>query len=681
MSRVRPPVGPTISLFPFLAVLLCTMGSLLVLLVLFSSSADQVDAAAAAAAAGEQEQELVLARDEIAWRTEQLAGVKARTLADLARARMQLAGIEEDSRGLADEFEALDRLAESLEGGSTDDEAMPLADLEQRLAAAREAVQEAREAAADRPPAYAVVPYDGDSGTHRRPLYIECCIDGVFLQPEGIRLGPADFEGPPGPGNPLASGLRAAREYLARRPGETGDPAAQPYPLLLVRPSGVMAYYAAREALQSWGSDFGYQFIDEDWTLTFPAADPALAEVEMRAVEEARRRLDWLAQVRPPKRAKPAVQYRAATTRGGVVSTGGPSVLGDQSRWDWTEEQASAAAAGRGFRAGGPEKGRGDGQGDAVLGGGQGAGGQGPDARWTAAGGQASGGDERYLGPSKFYDGSAAGGGGAGDGGGPAGGERRPGQENDGGPGATGQAGEAGGRSRWGSEGGTDAAAGALAAGGPGGGPGGPSADGTNWEGAGSMAGGAGGAGGGSSTSQASQRATGGGGGGGSGPSLPGLSPSATASLGGPAALADCSDGSCSLAGRRGSNWASLASQDRPVPLTRPIRLECAADEFRLLDPHGRVTARVPIGTHTAAAVDPLVREVHATVGAWGIAGDRMYWRPELVLSATPDGGSRRADLEALLADSGLDTRRAEGPDSVRPLPPVHRTGALPALR
>ena len=39
MSRARAQSGPTISLFPFLAVLLCTMGSLLVVLVIFSRSA------------------------------------------------------------------------------------------------------------------------------------------------------------------------------------------------------------------------------------------------------------------------------------------------------------------------------------------------------------------------------------------------------------------------------------------------------------------------------------------------------------------------------------------------------------------------------------------------------------------------------------------------------------------
>ena len=57
MSRVRPVAGPSISLFPFLAVLLCTMGALLVLLVLFSRSAQRpsVDSEAAKIAAARAE--------------------------------------------------------------------------------------------------------------------------------------------------------------------------------------------------------------------------------------------------------------------------------------------------------------------------------------------------------------------------------------------------------------------------------------------------------------------------------------------------------------------------------------------------------------------------------------------------------------------------------------------------
>jgi len=683
MSRVRPQVGPTISLFPFLAVLLCTMGSLLVLLVLFSSSVENADAEAVAAAAREQEEDLELARDELGWRIDQLEGVRSRTADDLARARLQLAGIEADSRSLVDELDELERMAAALEAGA-DEADEPLTDLEQRLAAAKAEIDEARQAAAERPPAYAVVPYEGDAGTHRRPLYIECCIDGVFLQPEGIRLGPSDFEGTPGPGNPLASALRAAREHVANRPGESGEPAVQPYPLLLVRPSGVMAYYAARESLQSWGSDFGYQFIDEDWTLTFPPPDAALAEAEMRAVEEARRRLEWLAQVRPPKRSKPAVQYRASTTRGGVVSAEGPSVLGDQSRWDWKEGQSGAAGgAARGVRAGSDgdmvEGGRGDavlgrGTGDATgEGGGSGGSGHGNPSgdggSWASADGVGGGPGDRFRGPSKFYGGAE---GGSGDRGGAA-------LATGGSSAATGGGSE-------------EASADGLAAGESGGGPlaqpGG--AEGEGGDGSGSTAAAAGQPGGsdgdGAGTSGSAAMKTAGsqanGGGGGSGPSLPGLPQAANASLGGPAMAGDsAADGACSLAGGRGSNWASLATRDRPIPLTRPIRLECAGNEFRILGEGGRVTSRIPIGTHTSAAVDPLVREVHATVGGWGMAGDRMYWRPELVLSATPDGTGRRDELEKLLTDSGLDTRRPESRDPVRPLPPVRRTGALPLSR
>lgn len=687
MSRLRAQSGPTISLFPFLAVLLCTMGSLLVLLVIFSRSAQQADTAAATAAAEAAAEELILAREELAWRIEQLEGVKSRTEEDLARVRMQLAGIEENARALSDEFDALEQTAAALEAGAESEVEGEdsLADLEQRLALAEAELAEARENAADRPPAYAVVPYVGEAGTHRRPLYIECCIDGVFLQPEGIRLGPADFEGPPGPGNPLASGLRAAREYLAQRPGESGEPAVQPYPLLLVRPSGVMAYYAARESLQSWGSDFGYQFVDEDWELTYPPADPALAEVENRAVAEARRRLQWLAQVRPPKRTRPAVQYRAATTRGGVVASGGPSVLGDQSQWDWTEQQAAAATRpGRGFRAGDGGDGTGNGGGDAILG--AGGGGQEAGDQWTQAGGggSANGGagdgiggnapglGDRYRGPSKFYDGGGSAGGGDAGGDGLAAGGAAEAGGSDGSGGSDGP-GDGSGDSQLGGglPGGDHAAAG-----------GGSVASGAETSpagggGAGSGAGTAGGAAGGSAGQASSQSAGQAGGGGNLGVSLPGMPQGASVSGGATSGSEGCSGGSCSMAGRRGSNWASLASQDRPIPLTRPIRLECAASEFRILGAGGRVERRVRIDGDTINAVDPLVREVHATVGGWGMAGDRMYWKPELVLSATPDGVGRRDDLEALLTDSGLDTRRSGSGEQVRRLPPVHRTGGL----
>lgn len=695
MSRIRPNSGPSISLFPFLAVLLCTMGALLVLLVLFSRAAQQPagDEAAAKASAARAD-ELAAAKDELAWRLEQLQSIRDRTADDLARARLQLAGVEEDARRITDELDALERTAEALAAGTRPDaaDAEAVAKLEQALADARATLDAERDGKAKKPAAFAVVPYVGANGTHRRPLYIECCIDGVFLQPEGVRLGPADFEGPPGPGNPLASALRAAREHIASQPGETGAPQMQPYPLLLVRPSGVMAYYAAREAIQSWGSEFGYQFIDEEWQLAYPPADPALAEAERRAVEESRRRLAWLQQVRPARPAKPPTQYRAATTRGGVVANGGPSVLGDQSRFDWTEAQASGGRGGGGGSGGAGGSGGGSGSaGDAQPGrgfvaGGSGQGSMGPGTGQPGSGGAFGGGaggspagatpplGDRYSGPSKFYaaapEAAAGGGPGAGGsaGGGPAGGDAT--QDTAGGPGAatgTGRTNEQ-----------------AVANAGTGQGPGGGQPDGASASGSGTTANGQGGAGGNAGLASAGRAGAGGGGGegsaasgatggGGSGPSMPGLPQGS----GGVSASAGSSAGG-SLAGRRGSNWASLATHDRPIPITRPIRLECSANEFRILaDGSNRVETRIPVGVHTVDSIDMLVQAVHARVNGWGIAGDRMYWRPELVLSETPDGRGRREDLERLLADSGLDTRRKGEQNLVRPLPPVRQAAAF----
>jgi hypothetical protein len=91
------------------------------------------------------------------------------------------------------------------------------------------------------------------------------------------------------------------------------------------------------------------------------------------------------------------------------------------------------------------------------------------------------------------------------------------------------------------------------------------------------------------------------------------------------------------------------------------VQVECDAEELRILDSsRRRVVKRVTLWSRTADSVDTLIYAVREHVETWGIAGDRMYWNPRLVLSATPDGASRREDLEALLAGSGLVTTRRE---------------------
>ena len=132
------------------------------------------------------------------------------------------------------------------------------------------------------------------------------------------------------------------------------------------------------------------------------------------------------------------------------------------------------------------------------------------------------------------------------------------------------------------------------------------------------------------------------------------------------------SGASGSLSGSRGSDWASFATSERYIPLTRPIQIECAAEELRLFDDTGnRVVYRIPVAGPTVQSIDSLVIAIRQRVESWGIAGDRLYWKPELVLTETKDGTGRREDVQALLANSGIETRQKQASDAVRRLPPA----------
>ena len=672
MRRSRTREGMAISLFPFLAVLLCTMGALLVLLVLFGNSINQQEEGLAVEQSEQMMAELRGRADSLSWRLKQLGDMRSKTNGELESLRLQLAGIEENSRELLADLQSLHKSQEKL--GKNESFESPTSDelqaLEKRLASARECLDEARREKDSRPPAYAVIPYAGPSGTHRRPLFIECCLDGVFLQPEGIRLNPDDFEGPPGPGNPLASGLRAAREYLARQAVSQNDPGLRPYPLLIVRPSGVMAYYAARDAISSWGSDFGYQLIEEDWRLAFPEKDLALRDTELQAINEARERLKWLSQTRSNIRRKSPVrqQYRAASVRGGAVAVGGPSVLGDQSQWDWSKQQAKAGKArggnvlqgqgttreghvspntvvGRPLNAGESSGGSQFGQGQSETGIGLGNGGStstgsltgvaDPSMQSGIGGGQAG---ESHFGNgqgkemSSSVDGQSGG----------------HGKSEEGSNGSQRGAGE-------GVPGGTEMAS-----------LGGQQSGSSNGGGSGS----------GMSSSQ-SQSATSGAAGGSAGGGIPMPLGIQAGTNTGSSAMSSSTSGeqsgaSGSLSGARGSDWASFATSDRYIPLTRPIQIECAAEELRLFDDTGsRVVYRIPFAGPTVQSIDSLVIAIRQRVESWGLAGDRLYWKPELVLTETKDGVGRREDVQTLLANSGIETRQKQASEAVRRLPPA----------
>lgn len=299
--RSRGQDTPRISLFPFLAVLICTMGALLVLLVVMAKKAQAqalVEQANTRKQAAEQNdkknEEAKVKLEAINWRIEMLRQSREKTAQRLNNHRRALGHIEEHIGRLREQLKQLKTSVEQLEALGSDgkkDLALQgeLEKLRGQVELAERQLADAMEKARGRRAAYAVVPYEGRHGTRRWPIYLECKHDSIVLQPEGIVFTERDFFGDRGPGNPLAVALRAASEYLVR----TGQ-AGEPYPLLLVRPRGILAYYAARRAMKSWDADFGYEMIGQDWDLEYQPPDEGLATVVRDAVELARRRQESL---------------------------------------------------------------------------------------------------------------------------------------------------------------------------------------------------------------------------------------------------------------------------------------------------------------------------------------------------------------------------------------------------
>lgn len=333
---IRPGSGEVVSLFPFLAVLICTMGALIVLLVVMVRQV-RLDATQGAAAAFATDTAITVEEahrlaEELDWQFAQLTASREETQEQLADARLKLGHTEDHIRKLRESLaHRQDELKQTI---STADEQVDLESLQRHLerlqadvAEAKAEMEKAREAVRNR--AYAIIPYDGRHGTKRRPIYLECRADAVVLQPEGIRFTASDFAGSLGPGNPLDAALRAVREHW-QSSSPDNLPLREPYPLLLVRPSGIESYYAARAAMTSWGSEFGYELIEEDWELAFPAPDPLLAQTVFQTVSEARRRMRLLAQVAPRKYGNSLALGNDFSSEGGAprnhTSTAGEAV-------------------------------------------------------------------------------------------------------------------------------------------------------------------------------------------------------------------------------------------------------------------------------------------------------------------------------------------------------------------
>ncbi len=574
MRRSATPHNPGVSLFPFLAVLICTMGVMMLLLVICNRPGAEASGAELLAdgkpGPNRVETDLETALQMLNWRIAQLGTSRQKTETDLADRRLRLSAVEEHLRKLHDQWQALAAAAKDLQqteqakGQAARMTAAEIARLVEQLEQTKGKVAQAAERVRNAPPSFAIVPYEGPNGTRRHPIYIECGPTTLTLQPEGIVLTVEDFMGPDGPGNPLATVLRAIRDQLAAGGGQ-GDP----YPLLIVRPDGIEMFYVARQAMASWASDFGYELIEQDRKLAFPAPAAPLAQVEQAALADARARYTWFAQTRTGRKEAGGHRpvYRASTSGGGIVRV-------DHSQGSGVGGQGSGDGNGLVATNDAPPV---------------------PGQPRPAIAGYANG---AIGGPNQ--------------------------------PGAMGAS--PGGNAYATVSGGPQADSNSIADNRP------PTSD--------------------PRTPTSDLHS-------------PNPDPRPRTPAPGPGEYVDSQRDlpkpkpedeekkPKSLADKRGRNWSLPSSAKTSVPVSRTIQLECRGDQIVILPDPGNAEAQViRLGPRTEESIDQLVSSVWAHTKGWGIAGRQMYWRPVLELHLGPSGEGRCGEVQALMANSGLEVIR-----------------------
>ena len=389
--RRRTGAGSGDTLFPFLAVLVSMMGSLILLLVVLTEQARRSDPRIPALHARLDELDRLLDRPIpeallstpeplpplVALRSfpepEPLAPVELPPLVEVTLPPFA----PPDHADLADELERLRQETEAVRGRlatvmqRTPDAEDPPAAVEQlaarasrladRLAtaereretlAARLAESRATLAAADARPVrkFSVVPYTGPNGTRRRPVYLECTAAGVTLVPEDVRIGADDLRLPAGAAHPLAELVGATVAALP-----DADTAASAYPLLLVRPDGIGPYARAAAVLRRAGIDFGYELLPAEIELAADPPSPALAALAAGAARRGRqtseRLLADLAGLAPGGRLSaaddPATRFAGDHRTGNAGAAGGRPLpaLGSSLRYYRALRSAAADAA------------------------------------------------------------------------------------------------------------------------------------------------------------------------------------------------------------------------------------------------------------------------------------------------------------------------------------------------
>jgi cell division protein FtsL len=622
-----------IELFPFLAVLICTLGVLIVLLVISVKSAD-VQANNDRQAQqdrfdkqSEKIQQLTGQLDDLETKIEVVSLNRPDGLEGLSKSREYRGHLEAEIRRLKEQVVSLDQALAQMESSDpveidVDKTKGEIELLNQKiLLAEKELEKKRKEIQANAKVTYSIVPHAGNGGTFRRPIFIECRADSITIQPLGIELHSEDFVLPLGPGNPLDAGVLAIREYWQKHQVSASD--GNPYPLIVIRPDGSEGYAISRRALISWEDEFGYELVDADKELDFGKVDPELKSVVEAAISEARVRQQKMLVARRNPQTGSVQKAGFRTGHGGysrgssrssdqrpgltVSGTGGGFVV--NSGWEELHNQSDGLAGSpKGF---GANRNRTNFDGSDA------------DRLKSGTGSMNAGFENNGVGSAKGS----------------------PATTSRGNQGANAQT-----ESSQASIGSNYLASTATAQATQGGNQSDNSQRGSSQLGSSQL---------GSSQLGSSQ----------TGQSAP--SDSNRPGESGNRAPGGQQDENCencnspqlmyqqlSVAKSRGRDWA-VPNKSGSTAYVRPIRIVCTESELEVMSPLG-VEKRIPIGDRVEAAIDPLVNEIWRQIESWGIPGERSYWKPELRISVMAGGENNFEKLRGLLFDSGVQVTESE---------------------
>ncbi len=327
----------SISLFPFLAVLVCAMGSLILLLLVMTRKIRQdqyvENNAVVESAASEVNTELAA---RIAALEKQISSAELNLNSLQENAQAYRSSVDESQVRITDLESELARLREKLKG--TDAGAVPVAESlaetrklkaeevallrqlkdtekrllskQQQLAKAQDAsneaslalqekhsdllklrdqVDEARSNLAKVSGTSTLLEFSNPTGTERTPIVVDVSGKGFEIYPNGIQITPADMEGFPVRDNPFLAAILTIHQHRSK-----GSVTGAPYVLLLVRPDGALPFYGAQRILTESNIHYGYELLEAKDSVVSGTPDSTEKPLVTKSIDEALRRRENL---------------------------------------------------------------------------------------------------------------------------------------------------------------------------------------------------------------------------------------------------------------------------------------------------------------------------------------------------------------------------------------------------